>query len=140
MWNQHIEYMKLYGVSIRVGSDALGAGGRPDQREQLILLHCPVSARLACGIQSSCGDLLQPVLVVQSAEHCLASENVPCRKAMTMAAHRRRWSDRVGNAWTKTAVNSRVIVIGDPVRKEPFQMPLAKRDQEIQALPPDRPH
>jgi len=37
-------------------------------------------------------------------------------------------------------VNSRVIVIGDPVRQEPFQMPLPKWDQEIQALPSDRPH
>jgi len=59
---------------------------------------------------------------------------------MTMAAHWRRWWDRVGYAWTKTAVNSRVIVTGDPVRKEPFQMPLAKWDQEIEALLSDRPH
>ena len=57
-----------------------------------------------------------------------------------MAAHRRRWSDRAGNAWTNTPVNSRVIVIGDPVRQEPFQMPLLKWDQEIPALPSDRPY
>jgi hypothetical protein len=91
-------------------------------------------------IQSSCSHLFQPILVVQSAEHGLPSKNVSRRKAMTMAAHRRRWSDRVGNAWTKTAVNSRVIVIGDPLRQEAFQMPLPKWDQEIQALPSDRPH
>jgi hypothetical protein len=60
------------------------------------------------------------VLVVQSTEHCLASENVPCRKAMTMAAHRWRWTDWAGNARTKTGVNSSVIVMGDPVRQEVF--------------------
>ena len=41
---------------------------------------------------------------------------------------------------TKTGVNSSVIVMGDPVRQELFQMPLPKRDQEVQALPSDRPH
>jgi len=78
--------------------------------------------------------------VVQSTEYCLASENVPCRNAMTMAAVRWRWPDRVGMTWTKTAVNSRMIVIADPVRQEPFQVPLYKWDQQIQTLPSDRPH
>jgi hypothetical protein len=75
--------------------------------------------------------LLQPVLVVQSAEHSLASENVSCRKVMTVTAHRWSWSDRVGNAGTKTSVNPSVIVVGDPVRQHLFQMPLPKRDQEV---------
>jgi hypothetical protein len=37
-------------------------------------------------------------------------------------------------------VNSRVIVIGDPVRQEPSQLPLPKRDMEVQALSSDRSH
>ena len=80
------------------------------------------------------------VLVVQSTEHCLASEDVPCRKAMTMAAHRWRWLDWAGNARTKTGVNSSVIVMGDPMRQELFQMSLPKRDQEVQAFPSDGPN
>ena len=61
-------------------------------------------------------------------------------EAMTMAAHRRRWLDRVGNARTKTGVNSNVIAVGGPVRQEQFQMPRSHRDQEIQALPSDGPY
>ena len=90
-------------------------------------------------IRPSCSHLLQPVLVVQSTEHSLAAENVPCRKAMTMAARRWRWLDWVGNARTETGVNSRMIVMGDPVRQELFQMSLPKWDQEVQAFPSDRP-
>ena len=90
-------------------------------------------------IRASCSHFVQPVLVVQSTEHCLASENLPCRKAMTMAAHRWRWLDWVGNARTKTAVNSSMIVMGDPMRQELIQMSLPKRDQEVQAFPSDRP-
>ena len=41
-------------------------------------------------IQCSCSHLFQSILVVQSAEHCLASKNVSRRKAMRMTAHRRR--------------------------------------------------
>ena len=89
-------------------------------------------------IRVSRSHLLQPVLVVQSTEHCLASENVPCRKAMTIAAHRWRRLDGVRNARTKTGVNSSVIVMGDPVRQELFQMSLPKWDQEVQAFPSDR--
>jgi hypothetical protein len=44
----------------------------------------------------------------------------------------------VGNARTETGVNSSMIVMGDPVRQELFQMSLPKRDQEVQAFPPDR--
>ena len=78
--------------------------------------------------------------MVQSAKHSLASDNVPCRKVMTVAAYRRGWVDWPGNAWTQTGVNSSVIVIGDPVRQDLLQMPLPKRDQEVQALPSDRSH
>ena len=46
-----------------------------------------------------------------------ASENVPCRKVMTVTAQRWRWSDRVGNAGTKTSVNPSVIIVGHPVRQ-----------------------
>jgi hypothetical protein len=58
---------------------------------------------------------------------------------MTMAAHRWRWLDWVGNARTETGVNSSVIVMGDPLRQELFQMSLPKRDQEVQAFPSDGP-
>jgi len=58
---------------------------------------------------------------------------------MTMGAHRWRGLDWVGNARTKTGVNSSVIVVGDPVRQELFQMSLPKRDQEGQAFASDRP-
>ena len=90
-------------------------------------------------IRPSCSHLLQPVLVVQSAENCLATENVPCRKAMTMAARRWRWLDWVGNARTETGVNSSVIVMGDPLHQELFEMSLPKRNQEVEAFPSDRP-
>jgi hypothetical protein len=66
-------------------------------------------ARGTCGPQKldsvSRSDLLQPVLVVQSTEHSLASDHVPCRKVMTVAAHRWRWLDWAGNSRTKTGVN-----------------------------------
>ena len=58
---------------------------------------------------------------------------------MTVTTRRWSWSDRVGNAGTKTSVNPSVIAVGDPVRQHLFQMPLSKRDQEVQALPSDRP-
>ena len=72
-------------------------------------------------IRASRSHLLQPVFVVQSTEYCLASENVPCRKAMTMAAHRWRRTDWAGNARTKTCVNSSVIIMGDPVPQSCFR-------------------
>ena len=42
------------------------------------------------------------------------------------------------HTWAKTGVNSGVIVVGDPVRQELFQMSFPKRDQEVQAFPSDR--
>lgn len=44
-------------------------------------------------IRASCGHLLQPVLLVQSTEHSPASDNLPCRKVMTVAAYRWGWLD-----------------------------------------------
>jgi len=58
---------------------------------------------------------------------------------MTVTTHWWSCSDRVGNAGTKTSVNPSVIVVGDPVLQHLFQMPLPERDQEVQALPSDRP-
>ena len=46
------------------------------------------SARLD---SSPCSNLVQRVLVGAVRPACFASENVPCRKAMTMAAHRWKW-------------------------------------------------
>ena len=55
-----------------------------------------------------------------------------------MATRRWQWLDWVGNARTETGVNSSVIVMGDPLRQELFQMSLPKRDLEVQAFPSDR--
>jgi hypothetical protein len=39
-------------------------------------------------MRASRRNLLQPVLMVQAAKHCLASENMSWRKAMTVITHR----------------------------------------------------
>jgi len=75
---------------------------------------------------------------MQSAQRSFAAHSMASGKPVSML----RWGRR-GMKWgrdtrSQAHVNAAVIVVAHPAMENVLQIPLAQRDEEIQALPADR--
>src|ERR1700683_4827772 len=86
----------------------------------------------------SCRDLFQPVFVMQSAQHRLATHSMALWKAVSMLRLGRRGGKRCRDTWPQTHVNTAVIVMAYPAIENVLEMPLSQRNEEVQTLPADR--
>jgi hypothetical protein len=96
---------------------------------------------VTCGPQKvrsiSRGDLLQPMFVVQSAEHLLNS--YPTIRRQFVSGMLRAWpspSSRLWNSRTKTGMRASAIVMHNPFPQNSPQMLFVQRDQPVQARAP----
>ena len=100
------------------------------------LLHAALDASddpLGCGPQKVCsisrGDLLQPIFVVQSAEHLLNS--YPTIRRQFVSGMLRTWpspSSRLWNSRTKTGMRASAIVMHNPFPQNSPQMLFVQRE------------
>jgi hypothetical protein len=77
---------------------------------------------------------------VQSTQHGFATHSVARRKPMSMLGVGRRRIKRGRYARSQAHMNAAMIVMQYPAVESVLEMPLAQRDEEIQALPADRSH
>jgi hypothetical protein len=75
--------------------------------------------------------------MVQSTQHGFATHSVARRKPVPMLGIGRGWSKRGRYARSKAHMSSAMVVMQHPIVEKVLEVPLAQRDEEIQALPTD---
>ena len=78
--------------------------------------------------------------MVQSTQHGFATHSVARRKPVSMLGVGRGRMKRGRYTRSQAHMNSAMIVMQYPAVENVLKMPLAQRDEEIQALPADRSH
>ena len=76
-------------------------------------------------------------LVVKSTQHGFATHSVARRKSVSMLGAGRGRRKRGRYPRSQTHVNSAMVVMQDPTAEKMLEMPLAQRNEEIQAFPAD---
>ena len=78
--------------------------------------------------------------MVQSTQHDFATHSVARRKPVSVLGVGRGRSKRSRYPRSQAHMNSAMVVMQYPTVEKAFEMPLAQRDEEIQALPADSSH
>ena len=126
-------------VGLIVGKVPSRRGGEQRARAEL------GGRSLACGGSPVCsgmtrgsGDLFEPIVVVESAEHGRGHDAGVVRQSMPVLARLNgqgfRW---LGNAWAERHVRAFVVVEILPSAQDSSEMVFRQRDKEVETFSPD---
>ena len=83
---------------------------------------------------------IQTVLMVKPAQHGLLVDSSVVRQSMSPTLRVKEPISTVRNTRSKRRMRAGQVVMANPLAQQSPQMPLAERDQVIEALSPDRAH